>query len=185
MTGSATPEQRALAAAEAIAAGGDPVTARGVQQLARVGMKVATPVARAWNEQHSGMPAATPVPDQVRVRFEAMWREAVHAAGAAHASEVEEWTARLAASQEDLDRVATHLAGLEAELAAAQVRAAEAQAQTDQVRAELRAAEAVAARAENRAAAAEGLVAGLREALAALPAVSAPPVAPSPREGRR
>lgn len=172
-------QQRAAEAAEALAAEGSPVTARTVQQRARVGMAAAAAAAREWNKQVAAAREIPEVPGPVLARVDAIWREAVEAARAEHEADREGWTARLGASEEEraglieeAQRVAqSHaeaLAVAEAEATAARERIAalEAAAQKQQEDAE-KAAAALAA-AEARAATAEGSMAGLREALAAL-----------------
>lgn len=179
-------QDRAAAAAEALASEGVAVTARTVQQRARVSMSVAAAVAREWNKQQAAARAIPEVPTQVLARVDAIWREAVEAARTEHEAERDGWAARLAASEEeraglveDVDRIEaeraaerdaaraeadelrSHIAALDAELTA-QKEAAAAAATS------VAAAESRAAEAENRAAAAEGVVSGLREALAAL-----------------
>jgi hypothetical protein len=179
-------QERAQAAAEALDAEGATVTARTVQQRARVSMTVAAAVAREWNKQQAAARAVPEVPAQVLARVDAIWREAVEAARAEHEAERDGWAARLASSEEeraglneDLERIEaeraeeqsaaraeadelrSHIAALDAELAAQKEAAAEAASAAA-------AAETRAVDAETRTAAAEGVVAGLREALAAL-----------------
>lgn len=170
-----TPEERAAAAAEALAAEGAAVTARGVQQRALVGMNVASPAAREWNARQAQARDVPPLPTSVVARTEALWREAVEAARAEHQVERDGWAARLkvvederdgaledvTSAQEAIEQATARIAELEAAAQQAVAVATQAQARTGV--AEVRAAEA-----EARAAAAEGVAAGLREALSAL-----------------
>lgn len=174
-------QERATAAAEALSAEGTPVTARTVQQRARVSMSVAAAVAREWNAKEAAARAIPEVPAQVLARVDAIWREAVEAARTEHDTEREGWAARIAAGEEERAGLTEELERIEAEHseehAAAQAAADELHARiaaheadaAEHAAAATSAAAAVAA-AEARASAAEGVAAGLREALSALTA---------------
>jgi|SRR5665647_491466 hypothetical protein len=170
-----TPDERAAAAAEALAAEGAAVTARAVQQRARVDMNVASPAAREWNARQAQAREVPPLPDSVEVRIQGMWREAVEAARAEHQVERDGWAARIKVVEDDRDGALEDATRIRGELDRATARNAEleealeqALAAASQAQARTAAAEAHAAAAEARAAAAEGVAAGLREGLSAL-----------------
>lgn len=163
-----TPQERAAEAAEALAAEGNPVTARAVQQRAQVSMNVASPVAREWNEAQAQSREVPPVPDSVTLRVQGLWREAVEAARGEHQVERDGWAARLASAEEERDGALEDVGRAQAQLDAAATRIAELEALVEQVRATVGEAEARTAAAETRASAAEGVAVGLREALTAL-----------------
>lgn len=170
-----TPEERAAAAAEALAAEGAAVTARAVQQRARVNMNVATPVARDWNAREAQAREVPPPPDPVVNRFLALWREAVESSRAEHQVERDLWAARVkvvederdgafedvTTAQQELDRATARIAELEEVVEQALAAVAQAQAGTT-------AAEARVVAAETRAAVADGVATTLREALSAI-----------------
>lgn len=163
-----SPEERATQAAEALAAEGNPVTARGVQQRGQVAMNVASVVAREWNEQQAQARELPPMPETVTVRMQGIWRSAVEAARAEYEVEAEGWAARLKAAQDERDGALEDLSSAQKDVEAAHVRIAELEAAAETVSTAISGAEARAAAAEARAAAAEGVAAGLREALAAI-----------------
>lgn len=164
----ATPQDRAASAAEALAAEGNPVTARAVQQRARVSMTIAAAVARDWNSKQAEMQAVPDIPEAINARVQSLWREAVLAARAEHDTDREGWASKIRGitderdgALEDADRERQRADELEAELASAADRIAGLETQLHRAQAEV-------AAAETRAAAAEGVAGGLREALAAL-----------------
>lgn len=163
-----TPEARALEAAEAIAAEGSPVTARAVQQRAKVNMNVASPVARDWNEQQAQAREVPPMPDAVTLRVEALWRAAFEAARDEHQVETDGWAARLKAAQDERDGALEDLSIAQQEVEAANQRTEDASARIAELEAEPNQARGEAAAAETRAVAAEGIATGLKEALAVL-----------------
>ena len=167
-----TPDERAVAATAALAAGGDQVTARAVQQAARVNMSVAARAAREWNEQQAHARQVPPPPDALLLRLQGIWREAVELARAEHEAERDGWAAKLKNAEDErdgaLEEAEAERLHAQDELARACARIAELEAAVDQARAEaVRAGERISA-AESRASAAEGVSVGLREALAAL-----------------
>ena len=103
MTTAQTPDERAAEAAAALAADGDQVTARAVQQAARVNMSVAARAAREWNEGQAQTRDVPEPPDAVTVRFQGVWREAIEAARAEHQAEREGWTARITSIEDERD----------------------------------------------------------------------------------
>ena len=128
------PRAAALAAAEALAAKGQPVTARSVREAAAVQMAVAAEVAREWKARESAAAAVPPVPEVVQARLAGVWAEAVRAARAEHERAVEGWRAQLdqveaerdeaitaadelaAAAQRDADQAAAQIVALQAQL---------------------------------------------------------------------
>jgi hypothetical protein len=165
-----TPQERAMEAAEQLAAEGRAVTARAVRELAHVSMDVAAPVAKSWNDQQVQAREVPAVPDLVRVRMDALWREAFEAARAQHQAERDGWAANIKALkaerddtiadtikvEKERDQLNTRITELEAALqqaldAAAQAQAAvlEAQARTTAAEAATIAAEAVASALQN------------------------------------
>lgn len=90
-----TPEEKALAAAEALAAGGTSVTARAVREASGVRMAVATEAARSWNDAAAAQGAVPEVPEAVRRRFDAVWTEAYGAARAEFDEARAGWEARV------------------------------------------------------------------------------------------
>lgn len=174
-----TPEQKAEAAAEAIAADGDQVTARTVQRRARVAMAIAAATARSWNQREAAARDVPEMPDGVLMRVEGLWRAAVEVAREEHATEREGWASRVQTAEEErsdlaeeIDRITSEHA---AELESAQAEHDRLLASISDLEKKLTAvqesaddARAAAAAAESRAAASEGLLAGLREALATL-----------------
>ncbi|MBS1673148.1 MAG: DNA-binding protein [Actinobacteria bacterium] len=179
-----TVQQRAEAAAEALAAEGSPVTARTVRQRARVNMSVAAAVARAWNEREAESREVPAMPDAVLARMEGLWREAVAAARDEHQAERDGWAAQLAAVEAERDALGEDVDRAEAErdeaVAAAEElgeelrsRISDLERQLEAERASLATAAAATAAAEGRAAAAEGVAEGLREGVAELRAALA------------
>lgn len=179
-----TVQQRAEAAAEALAAEGSPVTARTVRERSRVNMSVATAAARAWNEREAQAREVPAMPDAVLTRMEGVWREAFAAARDEHQAERDGWAAQLAAAEAERDALGEDVDRAEAERdearAAAEALGEELRARIadleNQVATERAAAEASAiatAAAEARASAAEGVAAGLREGVTELRAALA------------
>ena len=118
-----SPEQRALAAAEELAAQGDKVTARAIRQAAGVRTAVAAAAAKQWNQQQAAEEELPPVPDSVQRRIAGIWGEAVTVARASHDAERQGWETQVAAAQAEARE-------LEAVVDAAE-------AQVEQLRAEL------------------------------------------------
>ena len=102
---SAEPQQRALAAAEALDAEGVRVTARAVKDRARVQMETARATAAEWNARKDSTPAAPVVPESLAIRFAAIWVEAWRAARAEFEAERQGWSARLEEADRDIDAV--------------------------------------------------------------------------------
>lgn len=110
-----TPEERAAAAAEALAAEGITVTARSVRDRSGVRMAIASDAARAWNEQQSKDEDVPEAPAAVQARFAALWREAVTVARAEFAEARAGWEAKIAKAKEDSDAMAEDLGKVEDE----------------------------------------------------------------------
>ncbi len=179
-----TSQQRAEAAAEALAAEGSPVTARTVRQRARVDMGAAAAAARAWKEREAELRDVPAMPDAVLARMEGVWREAFSAARDEHQAERDGWAAQLAAVEAERDALGEDVDRAEAERdearAAGETVAEELRARITQLenqfaaeRATAEASAVAAAAAEARAIAAEGVAEGLREGSAELRAALA------------
>lgn len=128
------PRAAALAAAEALAAKGEPVTARAVRAAAEVQMAVAAEVAREWKTREAAAAAVPPVPEVVQARLAGVWAEAVQAARAEHERAIEGWRAQVeqieaerveaitaadeqaAAARHDSEQAAAALTALQAQL---------------------------------------------------------------------
>ncbi len=108
-----TNAQRANAAAEAIAAEGETVTARAVRTRAGVSMKIATDAAREWNNVAAQTAEVPDLPDVVLTRFQAAWREAVVLARAELAEQRVGWEQRVRDAENDRDVLETDLAAVE------------------------------------------------------------------------
>lgn len=163
-----TPEERATAAVEALAAEGSPVTARAVQQRAQVGMNVASPAARNWNAQQARAREVPPLPDSVAIRVQGLWREAVEAARSEHQAERDGWAAQLKNVEDERDGALDDASSAQHELDRASARIAELEVIVERAHAVTTEAERRAVASEARAATAEGVADGLREALATL-----------------
>ncbi|MBK8460146.1 MAG: DNA-binding protein [Micropruina sp.] len=163
-----TPEERAAAAAEELAAEGFPVTARAVQQRAQVGMGVASPAARDWNARQAHTRKVPPLPDSVAVRVQGLWREAIEAARAEHQAERDGWASQLKNVEDERDGALDEASGAQQELDRANAHISELEVIVEQIRGMTAEAERRAVASEARAAAAEGVAVGLREALTAL-----------------
>lgn len=129
------PRAAALIAAEALAAKGQPVTARSVRETAAVQMAVAAEVAREWKARESAAAAVPPVPEVVQARLAGVWAEAVQAARAEHERAVAGWRSQVeqveaerdeaistadeqaAAAQQDSERAAAQVTALQERLA--------------------------------------------------------------------
>ena len=94
-TTASDPAIRAQAAAEALAAEGQPVTARAVRERAGVMTTVATKAARNWRDQHDQATSIPDVPPALTARLEAIWADAYTTARAQFDTEREGWAARL------------------------------------------------------------------------------------------
>lgn len=176
----ATPRERAIAAAEELAAEGVPVTARAVRERAQVNMNIASPVAREWNSRESQARDVPAMPDSVVPRVEALWRAAVEAARVEHHAERDGWMAQVKGAEDERDAALDDVTAAQAQLEDALAKIGRLEELVDEVRSaaavadeKVAAAEARVVGAEQRAIAAEGVAEGLREALAA--------VSPSPK----
>lgn len=132
----ATTEQaaRALAAAEAIAAEGKPVTMRAVKARAAVATDVAAAAAREWNDEQAALVAVPDAPSAWVSRLDALWPLAYGEARATFSderaglltrveraeTERDEVTAELAAVESERDTLKTKATHIENQLAAAQ-----------------------------------------------------------------
>lgn len=101
------PRAAALAAAEALAAKGEAVTARSVRASAGVQMAVAAEVAREWKAREAAAGAVPPVPEVVQARLAGVWAEAVQAARAEHERAVEGWRAQVEQVEAERDEAIT------------------------------------------------------------------------------
>lgn len=110
-----SPEERAAAAAESLAAEGIAVTARSVRDRSGVRMALASDAARAWNEQQSQDGTVPEAPPAVQARFSALWREAVTVARAEFAEARAGWEAKIAKAKEDSDAMSEDLGKVEDE----------------------------------------------------------------------
>ncbi|MET4143808.1 DNA-binding protein [Arthrobacter sp. UYCo732] len=110
-----TPEERAAAAAEALAAEGAAVTARSVRDRSGVRMALAAEAARAWNDQQSKEATVPEPPAAVQARFAALWREAVTLARGEFAEARTGWEARIAKAEEERNGTAEDLGKVEDE----------------------------------------------------------------------
>lgn len=112
-----TPAQnRAAEAAEALAAEGQPVTARNVRKLAEVATDVAGEAARKWNESAASAEPESPIPDNVMARYAAAWRESKTEAKAEFAAEREAFTAKLQSSNGEIQELTDDLTKAEAKI---------------------------------------------------------------------
>ncbi|MDN5795467.1 MAG: DNA-binding protein [Intrasporangium sp.] len=168
------PRVAAVAAAEALAAKGEPVTARSVREAAGVQMAVAAEVAREWKARTAATVAVPPVPEVVAARLAGVWAEAVQAARVEHEHAVEGWRAQVeqveierdeaisaadelaAAGQRDAAQAATQLAAIQEQLT-------QQQAAVETLRHDLETAHTERAQAREDAAGARGEATVLRE----------------------
>lgn len=104
-----TPEDRAAAAAETLAAEGVPVTARAVRERSGVRMSLAAEAARAWNEQQSTEQAIPEAPAPVQARFTALWREAVTLARAEFNEARAGWQEKISKAEQERNDMADDL----------------------------------------------------------------------------
>lgn len=104
-----TPEDRAAAAAEILAAEGVPVTARAVRERSGVRMSLAAEAARAWNDQQSTEQAVPEAPPAVQARFTALWREAVAFARAEFAEARAGWQEKISKAEQERNDMADDL----------------------------------------------------------------------------
>lgn len=175
----ATPEQRAEAAARDLADRGLSVTARAVRDAAGVRMTVAAETARAWREATAERDEVDvpEVPEDVRGRLAAIWADAYRSAHAAVSPERDQLAAAVEELRAEVEALTTTVAEVEAERDARAAEVTDAQEATAE--AASRADEAVrdARESESRAKAAEGERDRLAEQVAALieriPAVGA------------
>lgn len=169
-------KERAVAAAESLAAEGLPVTARAVRARAKVTSTVASAAAREWNEQVSGL-AVTEMPEVVQRRVDALWAAALAAANAQWEDARDFMECKVRDAQVEVDGLCEDLARLECQFDDAEAGRLEAvkrvsvlEAQLAKCRDEVRdcelRAEREIARAQAEAAGFKGLVEGLREAIA-------------------
>ncbi|WP_069956283.1 DNA-binding protein [Nesterenkonia massiliensis] len=154
----ATPEDRAEAAARDLADRGLSVTARAVRDAAGVRMTVAAEVARAWREATAERTEVQvpEVPEDVRGRLAAIWADAYRTAHAAVSPERDQLAATVEELRAEVDALTTAVAEVEAERDAEVERAAALETERAAAVAARDEEAARAARAEDRAAAAEG-----------------------------
>jgi chromosome segregation ATPase len=110
-----TPEARAAAAAETLAAEGVAVTARAVRERSGVRMALAAEAARAWNDQQSTEQAIPDAPPAIQARFTALWREAVTVARAELAEARTGWQEKIAKAEQERNDMADDLGAAEDE----------------------------------------------------------------------
>mgnify|MGYP002737228550 CR=1 FL=1 len=112
-----TPEKTAEKAAEALAATGQPVTARAVREKAGVRMAVAAAAAKAWNKTAAAEEAHTiPMPDAVQARAQGLWETALTVARTQFDTERDGWNSRLAAAEHEQQELSTLVEELENDL---------------------------------------------------------------------
>jgi uncharacterized protein YPO0396 len=129
-----TPEARALAAAEKLAAQGKTVSARAVREAAGVGLAVASTAARTWKEKAQQDAVQAPaIPDAVMQRFAVLWADVYAAAAEAFSaertalkSEIKDLTEERDAFMEDVTAVEEERDTLASELDAVAKQAEEA-----------------------------------------------------------
>ena len=123
-------EERALRAAEALAAADQPVTARSVRERAGVAMAVASAAATAWNEKVTAAEAVPDIPDDVLRRFAGVWAAAHEQARSTFTEERDGLRAHLREVEAERDDLIDDLAEEESrrdqEVAAAEDRLEEA-----------------------------------------------------------
>jgi hypothetical protein len=107
--------QKARAAAEALGAEGEKVSARTVAARAGVRLAAGNVAAREWNEAQASAVPIPPAPESVLFRFEAMWREAITAARSEHDEARAGWEAKVQAAQEEVAELGKDLERIEAE----------------------------------------------------------------------
>ena len=137
-------EEKAARAAEELAAEGKQVTNRAVRERAGVSMAVAAQAARVWNERAAELENVPDLPDDVRARFQGIWRAAYIAAREEFDESRAAWVSRYEASQQDVDALTKSVAELEEQLAREQEQAHQAQraATKELIEAQTRAAKA-------------------------------------------
>ncbi|GAA4422684.1 hypothetical protein GCM10023169_17420 [Georgenia halophila] len=145
-TTASSPEGKAARAAEELAAEGNPVTNRAVRERARVSMAVAAEAARVWNELAAEQESVPDFPDDVRARFDGIWRAAYVAARQEFDEVRAGWVSRVETAQKDAAALTKAVAELEEQLAQEREEAHQAQ----------RTAAGELAEAQARAAKAEG-----------------------------
>ena len=153
MTEQQTPEQRAMEAAEVLAAEGAPVTARAVRERSGVRMTVAADAARAWNEREAQAQAVPEPPAAVEARFAALWREAVAVARSEFAEARTGWQAKVEQVEAERDQARAEAAAIRDQVAAERDQAAADAASVSEALAEQR---SRADKSEARAEAVEG-----------------------------
>lgn len=161
---SATPEERAEAAARDLADRGLRVTARAVRETAGVRMAVAAEAARAWTQAQAdeGEVQVPETPADVRGRLDAIWTDAYRAALTAVTPERDRIAAEAAQLRNEVDALTTAVAEVENErdehvsrLEGAEQERANAIAERDEAASQLAQSVGRAERAEDRAQAAE------------------------------
>lgn len=160
---SATPEERAEAAARDLADRGLRVTARAVRETAGVRMAVAAEAARAWTQAQTDE-AEVQVPEtpaDVRGRLDAIWTDAYRAALTVVTPERDRLAVEAEQLRGDVDALTTTVADVESErdeyasrLEGAEQGRSAAIVERDETAARLAQSEARAERAEDRAQAA-------------------------------
>lgn len=114
-----TPQEKARAAADALAARGQGVTARSVRTEAGVNMNVAAQVAAEWNATATSKESKIPeVPETVQARVKGIWSDAYSAATASFAATRAGLEQRAKAAEEERDALIGDVADLEASNAA-------------------------------------------------------------------
>lgn len=109
------PQQRAIAAAEALDAEGQRVTARAVKDRARVQMETARVAAADWNTRKAQDASIPTTPASLTLRFTAIWAEAYRAARGLFETEREGWIARLDAAEGELEALQADIDAAEQE----------------------------------------------------------------------
>ena len=156
-TATGTPEERAEAAARDLSDRGQAVTARSVREAAGVRMTVAVAVARAWREAESDddrieVPS---VPNDVRARVEAIWRDAYLSAAAMIAPERDRLATEVADLRDEVDALTSAVEAVEGERDALADAVAESRRERGEADARAERAEQDAREQSSRASAAE------------------------------
>lgn len=132
-----TSEARAARAAEDLAAGGSPVSARAVRERAGVAMTVAAEAARTWNARMAEQQSVPDLPDDVRARLEGIWRTAYVAARQEFDEVRTGWAGKVATAEKDAAELAKTVADLEQQLEREQTDAHKTSQELAEVRAEI------------------------------------------------
>ena len=123
-----SPLERAHAAAEQLAAEGQPVTSRAVRSRAGVMTTIAAQAAKAWNDAQA-LTRTPEIPPAVTTRLEAIWAAAYHAAHGQFDADRDGWAARIERAEAEAHQLAQDSEQAQAELTETQA----SQRQTSQL----------------------------------------------------